>query len=458
MDYIIKTSLTVLVNIVCMDLLLTRKRSIKSAFFIFIINYLTVRFGEVLAFVFLKGNIFYNHIFLILNFTYIIYIFLVYEESLSIKIFTFISLWLFSNMLLIECSYIVGLFNIKDTNTFRTFSMLLKEFIQILTMPIIYLYFQPKYKEMMRSVSSKVINIISLYNTIIFLFLANYYEFNTNKIITSYGLFNGMMLILIITLTYVIISIVISSVNQKIQSEYKYKLVDAQIELQKQNYKSLNQSIENYNAFKHDVRHHLIAIKLMIDAENYTAASEYMEKFCEIEGTQDIDVLCNNFTIDSILKYYMSNALNYNVDFKVNVNIPQDINIDNFDLAVVIGNCVENAIEACGKIIGKDKKYIDIKAEIKGFNLILIIKNSFNGHVIKEGNIIKTSKKSQKHGIGLSNVRKIAEKYNGFFDVKYTDSEFEVSIIMNFNNISQEKPHASLSYGKLLQTDTKYPS
>ncbi|MCB2296454.1 sensor histidine kinase [Clostridium tagluense] len=238
---------------------------------------------------------------------------------------------------------------------------------------------------------------------------------------------------MIIILSYIIIFMTISSVNKNMELEYKFKIIDTQIELQKQNYKSLNKSIEKYYAFKHDIRHHLLAIRSMMDANNYMAASEYLDKFNETEISQNLGSLCKNFTVDSIVKHYMSIAMKYNIEFKVNLNIPQDINIDNLDLSIVIGNCIENAIEACNKIIDEGQKYINIKAEIKKFNLVLKISNSFNGEVIEVGKIIKTSKKSQEHGIGLRNVRKIAEKYNGFFEVKYEERKFEVSIVMNFN-------------------------
>jgi sensor histidine kinase regulating citrate/malate metabolism len=171
----------------------------------------------------------------------------------------------------------------------------------------------------------------------------------------------------------------------------------------------------------------------MIDAKNYIKASEYIGKFTENEIDENIGTLCKNFTVDSILKYYMSIAIKNDIDFQVNLNIPEDINIDKLDLSIVIGNCVKNAIEACGNIMDKRKKYIDIKAEIKGFQLIVKIKNSFNGHVVKEGNVIKTIKTEEGHGIGLSNIRNIVGKYNGYLNIKYDDKEFEVDIIMNYN-------------------------
>ena len=77
-------------------------------------------------------------------------------------------------------------------------------------------------------------------------------------------------------MSYVIIFIAIWSVNKNMELEYKFKIIDTQIELQKKNYKNLNKSIENYNAFKHDIRHHVLVIKSMIDSKNYIAASEYI--------------------------------------------------------------------------------------------------------------------------------------------------------------------------------------
>lgn len=433
MNFIVTAGSILFINIAYIHVLLTRKRNIKYTLSVLAINILVSLIGSLLFYIFLKNTVIFDYITSILGFTFIVYIHLVFEESISEKIFTMFTIWLFSNVLLVMCSYIISLFSIKDFNLYKSFSILLRDFIQIGFLFIIYLYFKKPYREMLKLVSNKVINIISIYSIIIFLFLIKNYDITIYKTFNNYKTFNSLLFIIIIILSYVIIFIAISSVNRNIELEYKFKIIDTQVELQKQNYKTLNKSIENYYEFKHDIRHHFLVIKSMLDAKNYIAATEYFDKLNENEIRQNVGVVCKNFTIDSILKHYISITMQYNVDFKVNANIPQDISIDNLDLSIVIGNCVENSIEACNNIVDKSKKFINLKAEIIGSNLVIKIKNSFNGQIKKEGSIIKTSKSGEGHGIGLSNVRKITEKYNGYFTVKYNDNEFEACIVMNFN-------------------------
>lgn len=433
MNVIIGYSFTIFIDIAFAHLLLTRKRNVKYTSFLFIINFVIFLFGYVIYKFFIEGTKFSQYMPTILGFIFAIYFILAFKESISKKIFTMFSIRLFSTIILALSGYIMSLFFIEDINIYKYFSIVLRNFIQLMFVPIIYLFFKDRYKKMLEIINNKFTNIITFYSIIIFLFLGNYFEFDPYNSIQSNEFSSNLLLLFIIVLSYIIIFMAISYVNRNIELEYKFKIVGTELELQKQNYKTLNKSIQSYYAFKHDIRHHILAMKSMIDAKNYIAASEYFEEFNENEINENIDVLCKNFTVDSILKYYMSMGINNNIDFKVTANIPEDINIDNLELSVVMGNCVENAIEACNNIFDNSKKYINIKAEIKGFQLVVKIVNSFNGYILEENKVIKTSKSGQGHGIGLSNVRSIVEKYNGFFNVKHNNNEFEVNIVMNIS-------------------------
>ena len=98
MNYIISSLLILFINMGYDHLLLTRKRSIKGVVFIFVINELIMLFGGFLSDIFLKETVFYKYAIFILLCTLIIYIYFVFEESISIKIFTMFTVWLFSNI------------------------------------------------------------------------------------------------------------------------------------------------------------------------------------------------------------------------------------------------------------------------------------------------------------------------------------------------------------------------
>lgn len=428
----IVTSFILFIDFAYIHLLLTRKRSIGYSTFIFIINYLIIILGCYILPTFFEDSIFYRYSSTFLGCTMIMSIYLIFEESILKKIFTMFTVWVFSHIILIISSYIISINYIEDYNIYSLYLILLRIFIQSALLPIIYLYFRNPYKKMLKSISNNLIGIISFYTIAIFLFLSNYYDFYNDRV-ELYSGFNSILNVIIIIVSYIVVFIAIWSINKNMELEYKVKIIDTQVELQKQNYKNLHKSIENYYAFKHDIRHHALVMKSMMDTKNYIEAAEYMEKFTENEIFENVGKLCNNFTVDSILKHYISIAMKNNIEFKVNLNIPENINIDNIDLSIVMGNCIENAIEACNNIKDKSKKYININAEIKGFQLIVKIKNSFNGQVIKDGKVIKTSKNGEGHGIGLSNIRNVTEKYNGYLNIKHDDKEFEVDIIMNYN-------------------------
>ncbi|MDE5777422.1 MAG: ATP-binding protein [Lachnospiraceae bacterium] len=94
----------------------------------------------------------------------------------------------------------------------------------------------------------------------------------------------------------------------------------------------------------------------------------------------------------------------------------------------MLSNLLNNAIEACEKI--EDQKYIKIKLILESHNLILSIKNSYNGKLIKMGDQLETSKEidTESHGYGLKNVIKVVKDNDGDYVIRTTDTEFYISI------------------------------
>jgi sensor histidine kinase regulating citrate/malate metabolism len=149
--------------------------------------------------------------------------------------------------------------------------------------------------------------------------------------------------------------------------------------------------------------------------------------------TKTIPVLCSNYAADSIIKYYMSLAISKNIDFETDLTIPETIGINSLDLCVILGNALENAVEACEKLNAARDKNIIVTSKIVKNHIVLVITNSYNGEIDTSGDVIKSAKSGPGHGIGLSSIRQTVNKYNGNLDIKYTPDTFEVAIIMSIN-------------------------
>lgn len=112
------------------------------------------------------------------------------------------------------------------------------------------------------------------------------------------------------------------------------------------------------------------------------------------------------------------------------INMPQDIdNIDIVDFALMVANCLDNALEATAKITEQNKRWVKIEIKPKGNKLALIVSNS----VAEKVDIIniKTSKKDMTmHGIGLKHIKETTEKYNGVMDLDCNDERFIIAITL----------------------------
>ncbi len=117
--------------------------------------------------------------------------------------------------------------------------------------------------------------------------------------------------------------------------------------------------------------------------------------------------------------------------------LPQGIiQIHSYDIGVILGNVVDNAIEACRKLKAKEPgadAFIRISSLQKGNLLILKVENSFDGKVVRkpQNEFPVTDKSDRKsHGIGLTNIKSTAEKYQGAVDFKVNGKVFVLSVMM----------------------------
>jgi len=178
---------------------------------------------------------------------------------------------------------------------------------------------------------------------------------------------------------------------------------------------------------EHDLRHHLSVIRSYSAERENKKLDDYLSKYIESLPDKSKLAVCENSAVNSILQYYIGIAKKEGVAVDVNVNVPANTNISDTDLCIVFGNCFENAIEACRRFDGE--KFIKIRSKLTKEMFTIIIANSFDGSIKKEGDKF-LSLKHDGEGIGIPSVKAVVEKYGDSAQFEADGNEFRATIIL----------------------------
>jgi len=173
----------------------------------------------------------------------------------------------------------------------------------------------------------------------------------------------------------------------------------------------------------------MIVIKNIIGSKDVPELVQYIESMEKTLKEKKQYVSSGNTTLDGLINYKLNIMRELGVSIELNVNVPENLNIENFDGVVIIGNLMDNAIRAL-----KDQVNGSFVMELKYDRGILFLhtRNSYQGTLKKSGERFLTTKEEDDgvHGIGLSNVKITVEKYNGELEIIAEKNFFDVKIVM----------------------------
>ena len=190
---------------------------------------------------------------------------------------------------------------------------------------------------------------------------------------------------------------------------------------------------------RHDMRSHIANISLLVKNVAGSANEElesYIGKMEETVSKLDFTYQTGNPITDIIIHQKGQEAEKKQIQFKVDFAYPPNLLIDIYDIAVILNNALENAIEACRKTEGN--KQIRLYSYVKGSLFFIEVENDFAENIVveKESGLPVSSKENGKlHGIGISNIQRCAKKYKGDIDIEIFDTDgrkkFSLTVMMN---------------------------
>ena len=131
---------------------------------------------------------------------------------------------------------------------------------------------------------------------------------------------------------------------------------------------------------------------------------------------------------DGVLNYKLQEANKKGIDMQVDIKIPSDIVIVPCDVTTILGNLLDNSIEATA---GQEESWIKANIFYRSGRLNLLITNTFSNDLVRNGDWYRTSKADlDKHGFGLKNVQEVVERYEGIMETNAENGIFSVKITL----------------------------
>ncbi len=163
---------------------------------------------------------------------------------------------------------------------------------------------------------------------------------------------------------------------------------------------------------RHDIKNHLITINSYLDKNDIGEAKKHISSIIGAYQNK-IEIVHTGFpAIDGLINSKLQSAYDAGIKINIKTSLPSDFCFSSFDLTVILGNLLDNALQAVSLV--EENKFIDIRMDCSKGMLIVKMSNPFKTIVQKEnGKIITSKADKENHGFGLRNIDEILEKYNG---------------------------------------------
>lgn len=341
---------------------------------------------------------------LLSNFIPLFLVILQYRKSIINNIFIPVLIVAVGMFLDLMCSCIAPDAALVRSNTVQSIALMGIAFL-------VRFFYKKEEKVFVNSLYVIVLIMISIGTIVIGIFEGS--EFSVKSFITA------LILIIINILNFYLYKSYVRNMKMRLE----YNAVEASNTAYRNQLEILNESEKRLRLIKHDIKNHLFKIKNNITSQKYDDAILYIDEITKnIDPVQEF-VKTGNNDIDCIMNYKLSIAKNMGAEFSVKITLPDELNVNSFDLTVILGNLLDNALNS---LLNAENKILKIDINYSVGMMVIQIKNTVGKKAEREN--------EHEHGYGLISVRSSLEKYRGTLHNEVIDNYYVAKAI--FYNIT----------------------
>lgn len=296
--------------------------------------------------------------------------------------------------------------------------------LTLILAPLIWHFFSHQMREAMKELRNQDFCFLCIPPVLLFAVTVIFNDMGTNPGIPQN---QAISIFLLITaagvVTYYLNIRLALDTARRIHVETDMAAMERQLEIQLQSYEQLAMSIEAARAARHDLRHHLAALAAFVEDGDTEGLSRYLSEYRESLPEEDDLNICGNYTVDIIVRHYLSQAKKAGAQLDIKLELPADIGIRDTDLTIIFGNLFENAVQGvAGQTEGR--RFVSARCGVEQGKLILTVDNS------KAPGTLGRKSRNISLGIGQLSVKAVAEKYSGSVRFEDLSDTYRASVLL----------------------------
>lgn len=194
--------------------------------------------------------------------------------------------------------------------------------------------------------------------------------------------------------------------QESFKAQHKLKLIETSNYAYQNQIKIMNESQQKIRFLRHDFYRHINKLKNLSEENDVQSIKQYLNEMEDAVVVEKEYSKTGNDDVDSLLNYELSLAAEFGAEIIYDVNLPEKLNISSFDITIILGNLMDNAIEA---LRNSEKKLLKVNIQFNKGIIRIDIENSYDPKYKKKHD-------GREHGIGLLSVENTLQKYHGKLD------------------------------------------
>lgn len=217
--------------------------------------------------------------------------------------------------------------------------------------------------------------------------------------------------------------------NKTQRESERFKLLSQQNEFHRQYAENVKKQYDDMRRIRHDIKQTYSVVLTLLKDQKISEAFEFIQSSACRVADAEVLIDVGNDVINALLNEKLSAAKQQGIQILCNVD-SRISDIDKVDLCNLLGNMLDNAVEACARC-EEDRRMIEVNIKSFGDKRLIEITNSVSGKVLEQNKLPKTTKAdSELHGFGLKSICSIAEKYNGSVHFVQEEELFRCDVVL----------------------------